>query len=116
MYIYEDQTGFVILTVYVDDILLLSASKDLLNKLRKQLMDRFKMSDMGDVSRTLGINVTRDCEKGIIPISEKDYTENVVQRYGMEGCILEYTPGEGPKPSLNRTKEKLLNKEEKRRY
>ena len=27
-------------------------------------MDRFKMTDMGDVSRVLGMNVTRDREEG----------------------------------------------------
>ena len=62
----------------------LSASKSLLNKLKKQLMNPCEISDMGDVSRILGINVTRDdCEKGAITISQKDYTEDVVQCYGI---------------------------------
>ena len=83
VYLYEDGSGFVILTLYVDDILFLSASKKcLLNKLKKKLMDRFEMSDMGDVSRILGMNVTRDHDKGAITISKKDYTEDVVQLYG----------------------------------
>ena len=85
VYVYEDKTGFVVLTLYVDDILFLSASKPLLNKLKKKLMNRFEMSDMGDVSRILGMNVTRDREKGTITINQKDYTEDVVQRYGMKG-------------------------------
>ena len=56
-------------------------------------MGRFEMIDIGDVSRTLGMNVTRDREKGAITISHKDYTEHAVQRYGMEGCNPAYTPG-----------------------
>ena len=35
VYIHEDETGSVILTLYVDDILFLSASETLLNKLKK---------------------------------------------------------------------------------
>ena len=101
---------------YVDDILFLSTSKSLLNKLKKQLMYRFKMSDMGDVSRILGMNVTRDREKGAITISQKDYTKDVVQRYGMESCNPAYTPEIGPELSLNQPDEKLLNEEEKQRY
>ena len=60
VYVYENETGFVILTLYVDHILFLSASKSLLKKLKTHLKNRFEMSDMGDVSRTLGMNVTRD--------------------------------------------------------
>ena len=39
IYIHENETGFVTLTLYVDDdILFLSSSKSLLNKLKKQLI------------------------------------------------------------------------------
>ena len=116
VYVYEDETGFVVLTLYVNDILFLSASKPLLNKLKKKLMNRFEMSDMGDVSRILGMNVTRDREKGTITVNQKGYTEDVVQRYGMKSCNPVYTPGVGPELSLSQPKEKLLNEEEKRRY
>ena len=34
-------------------------------------MDRFEMTDMGDMSRVLGMNVSRDREKGIITIDQK---------------------------------------------
>ena len=79
-------------------------------------MNRLEMPDMGDVSKTLGMNVTRDRAKRTITISQKDCTDDVVQRYGMKGCNLTYTPGVGPELSLNRPEEKLLNEEEKRRY
>ena len=54
-------------------------------------MDRFKTTDMGDVSRVLGMNVTRDREEGIITINQKDHTGDIVQRYGMRGCNPAYT-------------------------
>ena len=93
VYVYEDETGFVVLTLYVNDIMFLSAGKPLLNKLKKKLRNRFEMSDMGDVSRILlGMNVTRDREKGTITINQKYYTEDVVQRYRMKGGNPAYTP------------------------
>ena len=53
------------------------------------------------VLQILGKNVTRDHERGAIPISQKGYTEDVVQRYGMEDCNPAYTPGAGLELSLN---------------
>ena len=79
-------------------------------------MDRLEMSDAGDVSRVVGINVTCDCEKGAVTISQENYTENGVQRYGMEGYNLAYTPEVGPKLSLNQPDNKLMDEEEKRHY
>ena len=109
VYVYEDETGFVVLTFWEDDILFLSASKSLLNKLKNKVMNRFEMSDMGDVSRILGINVTRDHGKGTITIVQKDYAEGVIQRYSMKGCNPAYTPGVEPELFLNQQEERLLN-------
>ena len=59
------------------------------------------MTGMGDVSRLLGMNVTRDREEGTITINQKDYTEDIVQRYGIRGCNPAYTPGVRPGLSLD---------------
>ena len=49
------------------------------------------MTDMGDMSRVRGMNVSRDREVGAITTNQKDCTENMVQLYGMRACNLEYT-------------------------
>ena len=116
VYIHENETGVVILTIYVDGIPFLSASETLTNKLKKQLMDRFEMSDMGDVSRLLGFSIPREPEKRAITISQTDYTKKVIQRYDMESCNPAYTPGVGPEQFLHQLEEKLPNEKEKRRY
>ena len=74
------------------------------------------MTGMGDVSRVLGTNVTRDSKEGTITINQKHYTEDIIQRYGMRGYNSAYTPGMGPELSLVQTEENLLNEEGKRRY
>ena len=51
----EDEVGFVVLTLYVDDLLLLDANEMLFSKLKKQLMDRSETMNMGDVSRDFGM-------------------------------------------------------------
>ena len=79
-------------------------------------MDGLEMSDAGDVSRVVGMNVTCDREKDAITISQENYREDMVQRYGMEGYNLAYNPDVGPKLSLNQPENKLINEEEKRHY
>ena len=96
----------------MDYILLLSASKTLLNKLKKKLMD-LEMSNAGDVSRVVGMNVTCDREKGVITINQK-ITGRMWYSATMEGYNLAYTPEVGPKLSLNQPENKLMNEEEKR--
>ena len=76
----------------------------LLNQLKKRLMDRFEMTDMGDVSRVFGMNVARDRKKGTNATKRRDYTEDVIERFDMKGCNRTYTPGVGPELSLSRKK------------
>ena len=111
MYIYKNETSFVIPTLYVDDIVFLSASAVLLKKFKTQLMNRFEVSGMTDVSKILGINVTRDREKWDITIIQNNYTGDVVQRYGIDGCSPAYTPNVGPRIPLNQSENTLLDEE-----
>ena len=59
---------------------------------------------MKGFSQILDMNVTRDYEKGVITISQNDYTEDVIQCYGIEGCNSAYTPRVGPELSLNQSR------------
>ena len=67
---HTDGTTIVILTVYVDDFLLAGQDQDLVDIKRKELTDRFEMTDMGEVKRILGIDAKRDYEKGTLAISQ----------------------------------------------
>ena len=78
VYVFEDKTDTAILTIFADDILLLGNIKQLLGKLKKQLMGRFEMTDLRDVSEALGMNVNRDRETATITIDQKDYTEDIL--------------------------------------
>ena len=80
--VFEDKTGTAILTLYVDDILLLGNNKQLLGKLKKELMGCFifEMMDLGDVSKVLDVNVIWDRENGTITIDQKDHTEDTLER------------------------------------
>ena len=53
-YIYNHD-GVIIVTLYVDDLLVVGGDIQLIEKIWGKLMEKFKMTDMGDVSRALGM-------------------------------------------------------------
>ena len=58
-------------------------------------MDQFKMTDMGDVSLVLGMQVTRDRKYKTLTISQENYTKSILERFGMTDCKPSSTPGFG---------------------
>ena len=116
VYVFEHKTGIAILILCVDDTLLLGKNKQLLGKLKKKLMDRFEMTDLGDVSKVLDMNVNRDRQNWTITIDQKYYTENILKRYGATNCNVVFTPGVGPEISLDQPADRLLDEQVKHRY
>ncbi|KAL1351196.1 hypothetical protein AAHE18_06G079400 [Arachis hypogaea] len=59
------------------------------------------MKDLGDASFVLGIEILRDRSQGILGLSQKNYIEKILSRYGMKKCIPMDTPiAKGDKFSL----------------
>ena len=73
VYIYNHDGVIIILTLYVDDLLVIGGDIQLIEKIRSKLMEKFKMTDMGDVSFVLGMQITRDSEKKTLTIGQ-EYT------------------------------------------
>lgn len=83
---------FVILSLYVDDILLFGNDLDLTVKIKTWLKSRFEMKDMGEESFILGIKITRDRLHKTIQLSQEAYLDGVLKKYKMEHCGLVDTP------------------------
>ncbi|KAM1632105.1 hypothetical protein ACFX2K_020035 [Malus domestica] len=77
---------FVILVLYVDDILLASTNLTLLHETKLFLSNRFEMKDMGEASYVLGIEITSDRKNKILGLSQKAYVERVLKRFEMQDC------------------------------
>ena len=63
------------LTLCLDDILISRSNHGVVKRLKKALMDRFAMTDMGEVSLILAMNVTRSYEEGTFTS-----TQNITSR------------------------------------
>ncbi|TQD89904.1 hypothetical protein C1H46_024535 [Malus baccata] len=77
---------FVILVLYVDDILLASSSIRLLKKTKVLLNANFKMKDLGESHFVLGIEIARDKNRKLLGLSQKAYIEFFFTRFNMESC------------------------------
>ena len=96
----------------MDDLLLVGADIQVIESIKRKLIARFKMTDMGDVSLVLGMHVTRDRQNNTLTISQENYTKSILEKIGMASCKPSSTPGCGPELSTKQPEDTLLNEEE----
>ncbi len=111
MYTLQIEGEYCILTIYVDDILITSPDKKFLACMKKKLMERFTMSDLGEVSLILGMKITRDRVKKTLSISQTDYTLSILERFGMQDCNPVSTPCHGGEIPLDQPADTLLDED-----
>ncbi|KAL6348428.1 hypothetical protein AAG906_005736 [Vitis piasezkii] len=98
---------FIILVLYVDDILLASSDVELLHETKRFLSSKFDMKDLGNASFVLGI----------LGLSQKSYINKVLSRFGMSNRA----PGDtsvakGNKFSLHQCPKNELEKKDMERF
>lgn len=64
---------FIILVLYVDDILLAANNIGLLHDVKNFLSKNFEMKDMGEASYVIGIEIFRDRTQGLLGLSQRIY-------------------------------------------
>ncbi|WRX15310.1 Reverse transcriptase [Theobroma cacao] len=84
------QRDFIALLVYVDDIVIASINAQLTNQEKKYMSSQFKLRDLGTVKYFLRFEIARG-PKGI-SISQKNYTLDLLDEYGLLGTKLVTTP------------------------
>lgn len=60
IYIKFSGSKFILLVLYVDDILLASSCQQLLQSTKRMLSENFEMKDLGGIHYVLGIEIVRD--------------------------------------------------------
>lgn len=86
IYIKWSGSNFIILVLYVDDILLASSNVRLLHDTKAMLSINFEMNDLGVAHYVLAIEIIRDRPKKLLGLSKKGYIHRVLLRFNMENC------------------------------
>ena len=82
--------SFVILLLYVDDMLIASHDVSKIAKLKAQLRSEFEMKELGAAQKILGMEIWRDRHAGKLFLSQKKYVENVLNRFQhgkLQSCL-----------------------------
>ena len=70
--------------IYVDDLLLIAKSLELINKLASLLSAKFAMKELGDVAWFLGCRIVRDRKKRKIWMVQDAYISTMAERFGIQ--------------------------------
>ena len=88
---------FVIIPLFVDNLIIASNDKEELMNEKKKFSSRFQMEDEGELHFCLGMSIKRDRNQGTLTIDQKAYLESVLRRFGMADCKPVSTPMEAGK-------------------
>ena len=86
------ENNFVILLLYVDDMLVAGPNKDHIQELKAQLAREFEMKDLGSANKILGMQIYRDRINRKIWLSQKNYLKKILRRFNMQDCKSISTP------------------------
>lgn len=81
---------FLLVCLYVDDMIYIGSSKSLVNDFKSSMMRNFEMSNLGLLKYFLGLEVIQD--KDGIFISQKKYAEDLLKKFQMMNCEVATTP------------------------
>lgn len=81
LFTWSDGLKFLILLLYVDDIILASNDNNKLLEVKAKLKAEFEMSDLGEPKEFLGISITRNREKQEIVLNQEKYINKVLARF-----------------------------------
>jgi hypothetical protein len=81
----------VTLCMYVDDILIMETSFDVIKEIKDFLSNNFEMEDLGEADVILNIKLLREGDSGITLV-QSHYVEKVLSRFGYSECEPALTP------------------------
>lgn len=73
--------------MYVNNMMIASKSKVVVNKLKTQLCREFEMKDLGEAKMILGMKISRDRKKCTVWLNQAHYLRKVLQRFGMDDLM-----------------------------
>lgn len=94
LYIYDHDGAFMLLALYVDDLLLACPIKDrpVLDDMKLKLKDIYEMTDLGVARHLLGLEIIRDRAARTLCLSQQAYIDTIVDTYGQSDAQALTTP------------------------
>lgn len=87
-----DNGSYIILLLYVDDMLVTGSNMRHINELKNKLANSFAMKDLGAEKKILGMRITRDRTNRKLFLSQSEYVEKALKRFNMQNAKVVSTP------------------------
>jgi len=84
VYLKRSNNSFIILSLYVNDILIVGNNEEMIDTTKKWLSSNIEMKDMGEASYVLGVKIIRDCAKRLLGLTQETYIKKMLERYHMQ--------------------------------
>jgi hypothetical protein len=91
-YIKKYRSSYIILLLYVDDMLIAGSDMEQIDELKRELALEFEMKDLGAAGQILGMKIARNREERTLKLSQDEYIGKVLKRFNMEGAKPVSTP------------------------
>eukprot|EP00253_Pinus_taeda_P025967 PITA_25967 len=76
----KNDGSYIILLLYVDDMLVAGSNMQEINVLKRKLANSFAMKDLGAAKQILGMRITRDRKNRKLTLSQSEYREKVHEK------------------------------------
>ena len=93
----------LILIIFVDDMIVFYNQESIIDWFISALQKKITVKDLGPIKKVLGINITRDEEKGTIKLHQEDYIQKMLKHYNIEDsttCSKPIVPGSSLEPDF----------------
>ena len=92
VYAKNSESKFTVLSLYVDDILIVGNDIDMINMTKSWLSSRFEMKDMGEASYILEIKIQRNRKSRLLCLSQEKYLDHILKKFRMKSTKAKGTP------------------------
>ena len=83
VYVKRSGKSLLILSLYVDGILLARNDMEMIVTTKRWLSSIFEMKDMGEANYVLGVKIFRDHSKKLLGLSQETYIKMILERFRM---------------------------------
>src|ERR1044071_2615378 len=90
VYVKDTSKGYVILCLYVDDMLIIGSDDKMIRSTKDMLKARFDMKDMGLADVILGVKIIRT-QTGLV-LSQSHYVDKILEKFNSEDTSVAQTP------------------------
>lgn len=92
LFTWKQGKKILILVLYVDDMLIASNFTNKIDEVKAELKREFELTDLGEVNIFLGIKIKRDRKNKTLTLTQEDYTNKILSKFGFLDAHPQRTP------------------------